>query len=216
MTVTPFFIPGATGPSLPIITSAEIGATFRIQETAANSFGGGVEQSSAASAVVPSGVLSLTGFTPPSGITGSAVTISGTALGQTTSVEFGTLTASFKVLSSTTLEAIVPNGAKKGKITLLGPGGSVVSKAKFTPTLSVTGTSPASGSVGKQISIKGVGFAPGVSVSFGGVAATSLARSSSTKLKVLIPAGALSGPVTVTNTQGPVGTVQSAASFTVN
>ncbi len=208
-------ISGATGPSLPV-TSSEINATFRIQETAANSSGGGVEQSSAASEAVPSGVLSLTGFTPVSGITGSSVTISGTSLGQITSVEFGTLTASFRVLSSTTLEAVVPNGAKKGKITLVGPGGSFASKAKFTPTLSVTGISPASGSAGKQISIKGVGFAPGVGVSFGGVPAISVGRSSSTKLKVLIPAGALSGPVTVTNTQAPVGTVQAAASFTVN
>ncbi len=208
-------ITGATGPSVPV-ASAELGDTFRIQETAANSSGGGVEQSSAASAAVPSGVLSLTGFSPASGITGSAVTISGTALGQTTSVQFGTLPASFTALSSTMLEAIVPNGAKKGKITLLGPGGSVLSKAKFTPSLSVTGLSPASGPVGKQISIKGLGFAPGVSVSFGGVAATSVGRSSSTKLKVIIPAGALSGPVSVTNTQAPAGTVQSAVSFAVN
>ena len=80
----------------------------------------------------------------------------------------------------------------------------------------MTGVSPASGAVGKQVTIKGVGFAAGVTVSFGGVQAASVGVSSSKKLKVVVPAGALSGPVTVTNTQAPVGSVQSAASFTVN
>ena len=41
-------ITGATGASL-LLTSVASGATFRIQETAANASGGGVEQSSAAS-----------------------------------------------------------------------------------------------------------------------------------------------------------------------
>ena len=208
-------IAGATGSSL-LLTSADAGGTIRIQETAANSSGGGVEQSSAASDAIPSSVVSMSGFTPSSGITGSAVIISGSALGQVTSVSFGTLSASFKALSSTTLEAIVPNGAKKGKVTITGPEGSISTKAKFTPTLSVTGISPASGTVGKQISIKGVGFAAGVTVSFGGVQATSVGLSSSKKLKVVVPAGALSGPVTVTNTQAPAGSVQSASSFAVN
>ena len=114
------------------------------------------------------------------------------------------------------IEAVVPNGAKKGKVTVSGSGGTLVSKEKFTPTLSVTSISPESGAVGKQISVKGVGFAPGVSVSFGGVAATSVKRSSAKSLKVIVPPGAVSGPVTVTNTVSPVGSVQSAASFTVN
>ena len=208
-------IAGATGATLPV-TSADTGDTFRIQETAGNSTGAGVEQSSAATAPVASGALGFTSFSPSSGITGSTVTISGTGLGQVTSVEFDGLQASFKVVSQTMIEAVVPNGAKKGKVTVSGSGGTLVSKEKFTPTLSVTSISPESGAVGKQISVKGVGFAPGVSVSFGGVAATSVKRSSAKSLKVIVPPGAVSGPVTVTNTVSPVGSVQSAASFTVN
>ena len=208
-------IAGATGASLPV-TSAYVGSTIRLQETAGNSSGGGVEQSSAATAAVPSDALSFTAFSPSSGITGSPVTITGTGLGQVTSVEFGALPATFRVLSQSAIEAIVPDGAKKGKLTVSGPGGTIVSHEKFNPTLSVTSLSPEGGPAGKQIKIKGVGFAPGVSVSFGGVPASSVKRSSAKSLKVIVPAGAVSGPVTVTNTQSPVGSVQSAASFTVN
>jgi IPT/TIG domain len=93
------------------------------------------------------------------------------------------------------------------------PAGSLQSKGKFTPTLSVTAITPQSGGPGTQVTIKGVGFQSNSRVSFGGVPATAVSGSGK-KLKVTVPAGAQAGPVAVTNSSAPVGTVFSASSFT--
>jgi hypothetical protein len=205
-------IEGATGESY-TLTAGDVGATIRVQETAANADGAGAPADSAPTAVVASDVPKLTGFTPGSGITGSAVTIEGAALGGVTRVEFGALAAKFTVLSSTRVEAIVPDGAGKGKISLTTPVATVTSKTKFTPTFSVTEVTPASGAPGTDVTIKGVGFNASSSVSFDGVAAT-IKSVSAKKLKVKVPAGAGAGPIAVTNTSAPTGTVFSASSFT--
>ena len=92
-----------------------------MQETAANADGVGAPANSAASAVVVSDAPKLTVLAPSTGITGSAVTLEGAALGGVTRVEFGALAAKFTVLSSTQVEAIVPDGARKAKISLTTP-----------------------------------------------------------------------------------------------
>jgi hypothetical protein len=163
--------------------------------------------------VVVSDTPKLARFTPSSGITGSAVTIEGSSLSGVTQVELGKLTTKFKVLSTTQVEATVPDGAVKGKVSLTTPLGTLTSKGKFTPTLSVTSVTPASGGAGTKVTIKGVGFDAGSTVSFDGVAAP-VESASAKRLKVKVPAGAGAGPVAVTNTSAPIGTVFSASSFT--
>jgi uncharacterized repeat protein (TIGR03803 family) len=74
----------------------------------------------------------ITGFTPPSGAVGTAVTITGSGLTQSTKVAFGTKAAAFSVNSDTQVTAIVPAGAITGKIGITTKGGKVSSKAKFT------------------------------------------------------------------------------------
>jgi hypothetical protein len=87
----------------------------------------------------------LEAFRPSSGITGSAVQIEGTGLGAVSAVGFGTLTAKFSVLSSTQIQATVPNGAGDAKISLVSASGSVMSRHKLKPTLSVTAFTPDGG-----------------------------------------------------------------------
>jgi hypothetical protein len=155
----------------------------------------------------------LIGFTPSSGITGSAVKIEGSGLGAVSAVEFGKLAASFTLLSPALIEATVPDGAKAGAISLVSPGAIVKSKPKFKPTLSVIGLNRDSGAPGTVVTIKGLGFNSSSTVSFGGVAA-SVKLVSAKKLKATVPMGALAGAVTVRNTTAPIGTVSSASSFT--
>ncbi len=207
-------IAGATGPTY-TLTTADVDSTIRVQESAANASGSGPPTVSAQSAVVVSNVPALSGFTPPAGITGSSVTINGSALGGVNSVLFGKLAASFTVLSNTQIEAIVPDGAKAGKIAISAPGGAATSQAKFTPTLSITAFSPKHGVPGKLVTIKGVGFTNSSSVAFNGVPATSVSFISQSKLKAAVPAGAGTGAITVTNTTAPTGTVSSAVGFVV-
>ncbi|HEV3033482.1 MAG TPA: IPT/TIG domain-containing protein [Solirubrobacteraceae bacterium] len=195
------------------LTASDIGSTLRVQEVASNAAGVSSPAQSALSAVVSSNVPKLAGFTPSSGITGSTVTIHGTALGAVTSVKFGALEAHFNVVSATEVEAVVPDGASAGKVSLTTPVGSAQSKSKFAPTLSVTAFLPHAGGPGTRVTIKGVGFSASSTVSFGGVAAI-VDSASAKKLKVTVPEGALSGAIAVTNATAPAGTVFSAASFT--
>ena len=66
----------------------------------------------------------------------------------------------------------------------------------------LTGISPASGAVGTQVTLTGrdFGAAPGNgSVTFGGVAATDIVSWSDGTIEAIVPAGACTGPVVVTN-----------------
>jgi hypothetical protein len=155
----------------------------------------------------------IAGFTPESGITGSSVLIHGSGLGTVVHVEFGAVAAGFEILSSSELEATVPNGATRGQIVLTSPSGSAKSKHKFAPTLSIESFKPAQGAPGTAVTLKGVGFNSGSQVSFDGVAAI-VKSATAKKLKVKVPVGAGVGAITVTNTTAPLGTVASAGSFT--
>jgi hypothetical protein len=155
----------------------------------------------------------IDGFTPSSGITGSAVQVEGTGLGAVSAVELGKLEASFTALSPTRLEVTVPNGARPGKIVLTSASATVKSKGKFEPTLSVTAIAPESGAPGTVVTIKGVGFNSSSAVSFAGVAASTRLVSAK-KLKATVPADAPAGAVTVRNSSAPVGAVAGASSFT--
>jgi len=73
-------------------------------------------------------------FSPSSGPVGTPVTITGLSLTQTSSVKFGTKSASFTANSDTQVTAIVPTGARTGIITITTPGGIATSATKFTVT----------------------------------------------------------------------------------
>ncbi len=207
-------IAGATGTSY-TVAAADAGFTLRLQETATNDAGQSAPAASAPTATVASNVPSIAGFTPASGITGSAFVITGSALAGVTEVKLGKLAAAFTVLSPTQIEAIVPSGSKAGKVAISASGGGFLTKAKFKPTLSITAVSPKHGAPGKTVTLKGVGFTPGSSVSFGGVTAGEVSFVSPTRLKVVVPTAAVSGPITLTNASAPAGTIASAASFQV-
>jgi IPT/TIG domain len=204
-------IAGANGQTYTLTTS-DVGSTVRVRETAQNADGVGPPADSVSTAVVSSNIPKLVSFTPASGITGSVVRIDGRALGAVTGVAFGTRAAQFIVLSPTNIEAFVPAGASAGKLSLTTPTGVVRSRGKFKPTLSVTAFAPQSGAPGTNVTITGVGFNSGSSVSFGGVP-TTVVSASAKKLRVIVPSGALAGAIAVTNASSPVGTVFSASSF---
>jgi subtilase family serine protease len=155
----------------------------------------------------------LSSFSPSSGITGSTVKIDGTDLTAVSGVRFGTLAASFRVSSATQIEATVPNGASNAKIELDTSAGTLSSRAKFKPTLSITGFTPQQGAAGTLVTIAGVGFGAHSSVSFDGTPAD-VKSASKKKLKALVPAGAGAGQIAVSNSAAPLGTVLSAGSYT--
>jgi hypothetical protein len=205
-------ITGATGATY-TLTSTAVGSTLRVQEIASNGAGAGSPGVSTQTATVISDIPKITSFTPASGITGSKVTITGTALGSTSAVHFDGVKATFSLLSPTSIEATVPNGALVGDISVTTPVETALSPSEFKPTLSVSSFTPAGGAPGKVVTIKGLGFQSNSGVSFAGRAAASVTYVSATELKATVPSGASAGAITVTNTKAPAGTVSSAGSF---
>ena len=205
-------IPGATGSSY-AATSEDVGHRIRLREGAFNATGGGYEDSAQAGPVA-SDVPAISGFSPSSGITGSTIIITGSALDSTTQVRIGTLEAAFAVASPTELEVTVPNGTGKGKVSLTTAHGSAKAKSKFAATFSIVSFAPQSAAAGSQVTIKGIGFTPSSTVRFDGTPATAVSFLSPKKLRAVVPGGIGTGPITVTNTAGPAGTVSSAGLFT--
>jgi len=92
---------------------------------------GGTDTSKASFTVtVPAPTISS--FSPTSGRTGTAVTITGTAFTGATAVRFGGVRASFVFNSATQITATVPVGAVTGKISVTTPGGTGTSAMNFT------------------------------------------------------------------------------------
>jgi uncharacterized repeat protein (TIGR03803 family) len=77
----------------------------------------------------------IASFSPPSGAVGTAVTIKGASLKQTTKVSFGGVAApKFTVNSNAQITATVPTGAVTGKIVITTAGGAATSATAFTVT----------------------------------------------------------------------------------
>ena len=79
------------------------------------------------------------------------------------------------------------------------------------PALSVASFSPAAGPAGTAVVISGTGFTGATAVSFNGTPAASFTVDSNTQITATVPAGAIEGPISVTNN----GTVNSNTSFDV-
>ena len=140
--------------------------------------------------------------------------ITGHSFTGTTSVKFNGVSASFSVASESRLYTAVPSGAASGPISVTTSSGTATSTDSFTVTPTapeISGTSPGSGTVGSSVSIGGHGFTGTTSVKFNGVAA-SFTVSSDGLISAVVPAGATTGPVSVTT---PNGTATSSAAFTV-
>jgi hypothetical protein len=160
-------------------------------------------------------MTAITGFTPVSGNVGTVVTISGANFTGATSVKFnGTAATTFTVNSATQITATVPSGATSGKISVTTPNGTAQSASNFTVTTLpvISGFSPASGAIGSSVVITGANFVTVTGAAFNGTASSSPTVNSSSQITATVPAGATTGPISVTTTSG---TGQSAANFTV-
>jgi uncharacterized repeat protein (TIGR03803 family) len=146
-----------------------------------------------------------------SGKTGRTVQILGQGLGGTTKVSFHGTDASFTVLSSTFLTAVVPAGATTGVITVSTPGGLLKSSRKFLVVPSITSFTPPSGPIGTPVIITGASFTGARKVAFAQVSAT-FTVDSDDQISTTVPLGAVTGKIQVTT---PGGKASSAADFTV-
>src|SRR5207237_6392691 len=84
------------------------------------------------------------------------------------------------------------------------PSGSVTSTADFTVGAApmITGFNPATGPVGSTVTINGSAFTGARAVSFNSTAAASFNVVSDTQINAIVPAGATSGPISITTATG--------------
>jgi hypothetical protein len=172
---------------------------------------------------------SVVSFNPASGPVGTSLTLNGSGLTGASVITFtgstdNTVIRGFSVNSAGTqlTGVVVPNGAQTGPVQVTTPNGRAISTSNFTVTPPViTSFNPASGSVGTSISLIGAGFADASVITFtgssnntvtSGFATNSYFSSGGTVITgVVVPAGAQTGPVSVTT---PKGTGTSTAIFT--
>jgi phospholipase C len=224
---------GLSGTSVTITGTAFTGATsVKFNGTSATAYS--VDSYTQITASVPSGALTgkisvtaggtgtssakfkvqptIKSFVPTAGLPGTSVTITGTAFTGATSVKFnGTSATAYSVDSYTQITASVPSGALTGKISVTTSGGAVTSSTKFKVQPTVTSFTPTAGPVGSSVTITGVAFTGATAVKFEGVAAT-FTVDSSTQITASVPAGALTGKISVTT---PGGTMMSSSQFMV-
>lgn len=142
-------------------------------------------------------------FTPASAGTGAAITIKGSGFSSATAVRFGsTAAAQFVIQNDSTIVATIGAGAT-GNVSIVSPYGSA-SEPTFTyipPPLKVLSFSPALGTTGALITIKGQSLSAVTTVSFGGTAAQSFTIQSDSVITAYVGAGA-SGNVSITDPSG--------------
>lgn len=161
----------------------------------------------------------LTSFTPLLGGAGTQVVITGTdfmkgatevKFGVTETTPDGTLPASMTVDSATQITATVAAGTPTGKIMLTTPGGTVTSTTAFTfvPAPVISGFDPAVAGTNEAVTITGTNLAGATAVAFGitdtapdGTAATP-SSNTETEIIVPVPAGTVTGKISVTTPGG--------------
>ncbi len=114
-------------------------SNFTITATDAN----GCTGSKAYTVYVFPSIPTITSFTPTTGVSGTSVTITGTNFDATASnnvVYFGGVQASVTAASSTSLTVLSPLGAMYAPITVTVNGKTAMSRARFNPTFTPSGT----------------------------------------------------------------------------
>lgn len=167
--------------------------------------------------------LGVSGASPAEGPTsgGTVVTITGKGFQAGAAVVFGSSqSTAVTVASSTQINAMSPPGSSGTvPITVNEPNSqsaSLPSGFTYTSGPAVSSISPTSGPVtgGTTVKILGSGFQSGASVTFGGIAATSVTLVSSTEIQAVSPvspAGTVS--IAVTNTDSSSATLASAFTY---
>lgn len=167
--------------------------------------------------VTPSPVPTITSFNPTSGPVGTSVQITGTGFIGVSAVTFNNTNATFTAdpNNTTQITATVPGGATTGPIKVTTPGGTATSATNFTVTaggFAITSFNPTSGVIGTSVVITGVGFTGANAVRFNGTMA-SFTVNSNTQITAIVPAGATTGPISVTKPGN--NTATSSTNFTV-
>jgi RHS repeat-associated protein len=138
----------------------------------------------------------VTGLSTSSGVTGTAVTITGTNFGSSGSVTFNGTVASVTSWAATSIGVTVPSGATTGNVVVFASGvnSNGWSFTVLNPT--ITSLSVNTGAVGTAVTITGTNFGSSGTVAFNGIAASTTSWTA-TSISATVPNGAATGNVIV-------------------
>jgi hypothetical protein len=148
----------------------------------------------------------VNGFSPESGYPGSIVTITGKDFGNypnAATVYFGGVPSdSIVSISDSQLVVIAPNAGVTGKITVKvwTHDDSTATAFTYLPLPQIKGINPTQGNVGDQLTITGQNFggdSSNIQVWFADSVRAKLVSVTDTKIVVIVPAGGISGPITL-------------------
>ncbi|MFO1496886.1 MAG: IPT/TIG domain-containing protein [Verrucomicrobiota bacterium] len=140
-------------------------------------------------------------FQPDHGAPGTVVTVQGVNFTGAIAVLFGGTEAQFTLASPTQIRATVPAGAVSGRISIATPAGFAMSSGSFFLPPRVSSFNPPSGPETTQVTVVGDNLLGATSVRLGNADVPFVALSP-TVVVATIPAGAVSGPITVTTPGG--------------
>jgi gliding motility-associated-like protein len=173
----------------------------------------GTGSSGAVSLTTPGGTASLAGFTfipaptitsfaPTSAGAGALLNISGTNFNNTSVITLGGIpVASFTVLSSTSIIAVVGTGST-GAVSLTTPGGSAsLDGFTFIPAPTITSFAPTAAAEGMAITITGTHFTGTFALTLGGTPVAFFTVLSSTTIVAIVGSGS-TGAVSLTTPGG--------------
>jgi len=141
---------------------------------------------------------------------GSEITLSGTNLASATAITIGTVNAPFRIVTATTVVITVPAGVVSGsKISATNPGGTTTT-TKFVFQAPAIATTTAAAKVGQTATITGSNL-KATSIVFGGNKTAKPVINDGETITVVVPTGALTGPIKITTGAGVVYT----SSFTL-
>lgn len=161
----------------------------------------------------------IASFQPLAGPVGTEVVIRGSNFGRNprrVRVDIGGRPLQLRSVGDTQIVAVIPNGARTGRISVnVGTRGGAATNQDFVVEAArqVTTMTPTTGFEGTLVVIRGHNFPRrGVTVQFTGAARTRAQRMSPVELRIPVPPGSRTGPVTVFL---PNGRSMPAGTFTV-
>ncbi len=142
----------------------------------------------------------LSGFSPAQAKAGDTVVISGTSFDGTTAVSFeGAPAAGYKAQGNFVITATVPADAVTGYITVANPAGIASSTQKLTVAPVIASLEPDHGPAGTTVTVTGSGLMGVTALAIGGDPSSSFTPYySPTQVMLVVGAGAVTGPVTLT------------------
>jgi hypothetical protein len=207
-TVTSVLI-GETNVPFAVVADNQISVTTPITPTAAMitlTNPGGITTSTN-NLVITGPEPSITELIPNAGQSGDLIMIEGGNLATTTNVWFGEFEAEFSIIADNQLQAVVPNNAETGLVSVANPGGRATNTDPFFFPVRIDEFTPGIGTPGDLIEISGANFTGVSEIQFGTIIG-SVTEVTPHKLIAQIPEKALIGPLAITNPAGITGTLQ--------